>query len=79
MSGIQRFLQAILPKKLAADMEAESRRWMIRCPHCGAERSYWESGGIRWKAAGNPRLYRRCPQCGRRSWHQVYYRNEPVS
>jgi transposase-like protein len=71
-SFIQKFFKTILSQKRAADMEAESRAWMLQCPHCKHERSFWEMGGIRWKAAGNPRMYRRCPNCGRPSWMLVY-------
>jgi predicted RNA-binding Zn-ribbon protein involved in translation (DUF1610 family) len=71
MSGIQRFLTSILPSKWAADMEAESRSWMVQCPSCGHARSVWELGGIRWKAAGSPRRYMRCPQCGEAGWHTI--------
>jgi hypothetical protein len=55
-------------------MEAGSRAWMIRCPKCRFERSVWESGGIRYKAAGNSRQLRRCPSCGRLSWQKIYWR-----
>ena len=41
---------ALLPKKWAGSMERESRTWMARCS-CGFERTIWEAGGIRWKAA----------------------------
>jgi hypothetical protein len=54
-------------------MEAESRQRMIRCP-CGFERSIWEAGGIRWKAAGRKRCYLRCPSCGKSHWCVVYKR-----
>jgi DNA-directed RNA polymerase subunit RPC12/RpoP len=56
-----------------AAMEAESRAWMVQCPHCGAERSVWETGGIRYRAAGTSRRYMRCPACGRRGWHRIYW------
>jgi predicted RNA-binding Zn-ribbon protein involved in translation (DUF1610 family) len=68
---------AILPAKLAADMQAASQRWMFVCPNCGFERSYWEVGGIRWKAAGNPRNLLRCPNCGRNTWHITDYKATP--
>jgi transposase-like protein len=71
MTGIQKLLISILPKKWAADMEAESRSWMVRCPSCSFERSVWELGGIRWKAAGNPRRHMHCPQCGNSGWHTI--------
>jgi hypothetical protein len=71
MSFIQKLFFAVLPKKWAENMEAESRRWMTRCP-CGVERSIWETGGIRWKAAGKERLYLTCPKCRQSHWHKVY-------
>ena len=27
-----------------------SKQWMLKCPNCQFERSYWDAGGIRWKA-----------------------------
>lgn len=48
--------------------EAESREWMIRCPRCDAERSMWEAGGVRYKAAGRKRTLARCRACGRLVW-----------
>jgi hypothetical protein len=53
-------------------MEAEARTWFLRCKECGHERSAWEVGGIRWKAAGNPVRYLPCPRCGRNTWHTTY-------
>lgn len=72
MSAVQRLLAAFLSPKAAADMEAESRTWMATCPFCGLERSIWDLGGIRWKAAGNPRRRIHCPQCGKSGWHSVH-------
>ncbi len=73
MTFLQRFLTSVFPRSWADDMEAESRRWMVRCS-CGFERSLWDLGGIRWKAKGNsPRWYMRCAHCGQRSWHKVYH------
>lgn len=71
-SFIQKFFKAILPQKLVDDIEAESRSWVLQCPDCKHERSYWELGDIRWKAAGNPRKYRRCPNCGNITWHMGF-------
>lgn len=75
MSFVQRLLIALLPDKWAADMEAHSRSWMIRCK-CGHERSIWDIGGVRWRAYGNSRLFMRCPHCGERSWHKLYRKRE---
>ena len=70
MSPLQRFFVRILPRRWAESMEADSRSWMMRCS-CGFARSIWELGGIRWKATGQPRTFKKCPQCGKRSWHKV--------
>lgn len=72
LSFFQRLFTAIFPRSWAESMEADSRRWFMKCLKCGFEETYWELGGIRWKAKGNSRNYRRCPSCGERSWHQTY-------
>ena len=72
MSGAQNFMKSILPKSWAEDLEAESRQWMMQCPNCKHEVSVWEMGGIRWKAAGNPRRYAVCLNCMKSGWHQLY-------
>jgi DNA-directed RNA polymerase subunit RPC12/RpoP len=71
MTLVQRIVTALVPRRWAEAMQAESRGWMLRCP-CGFERSIWAAGGIRWKAAGSPRRLVRCPRCGHRTWHTVY-------
>ncbi len=65
MTTIQRFFTAVLPQKWADDMRAESQAWRIRCCGCGASRSIWDAGGIRWKAASvSKRTLVRCSHCG---------------
>jgi hypothetical protein len=61
------------PRSWAAAMEAESRAWMVRCRTCGAERSVWDPGGVRWKAKQNGKMwmFRRCATCDRWRWHDV--------
>lgn len=76
MSAIQRFVLWIMPSSLGKAMERESRLWMMRCPDCGNEISIWDIGGIRYLAAGLPRRLRRCPQCGKISWHKIYYKKD---
>ena len=79
MSWFQRFVQKQFPET-AKEMEAESRTWMLRCPSCGHERSYWEIGGIRWKAASaNKWVWMRCPACGKFAGHRVYRRKSPAN
>ena len=71
MSFVQKWLTAIVPRSWAEAMESESRAWKARCEACDLERSIWELGGIRWKAAGNPRRRLPCPQCERATRHRV--------
>ncbi len=71
MSGLQKFFSAIFPSAWAADMEAESRKWIQRCQECGYSVSIWDLGGIRWKATGNPRRMTRCQKCGKSNWHTI--------
>jgi hypothetical protein len=71
MSLIQKVLMAIVPQRWAAAMEAESRIWVMKCP-CGHATSVWEMGGIRYKAAGNPRRAGRCVKCGKLFQGQLY-------
>jgi hypothetical protein len=70
MSWVQTLVTNWLPAEWAAAMEAESRAWRMRCP-CGREISVWDAGGIRYKAAGNPKRRFPCPHCGP-TWHTVY-------
>lgn len=75
VSRVQRLFQWLLPRSWSESMEAESRQWLAECP-CGQARSIWELGGIRWKAAGQPRKLLRCPQCSQLTWHKVVWRGK---
>jgi hypothetical protein len=76
MSLIQKVLATILPAACAKSMEAESRSWFMKCPKCDFEESYWDLGGIRWKAKGDSKNLRKCPNCDERSWHQTYKKEQ---
>ena len=67
MSRIQRFFRAIFPASWWKTMEADSRRWVMRCP-CGHETSIWDMGGIRSKASGKSWTRGKCGQCGEKFW-----------
>ncbi|MGH2829694.1 MAG: hypothetical protein ACRDJM_04355 [Actinomycetota bacterium] len=71
VSRMQRFVLGLMPRSKAAAAEAESRRWIMRCLACDAERSVWDAGGIRYKAAGTPRRKMRCHSCGNVAWHEI--------
>src|SRR5215468_8750026 len=69
--SVTKVVGAVLLKKWAASAEAESRSWIARCSSCGFDRSLWELGSIRWKAAGSERRYLYCPKCGQAHWHTI--------
>lgn len=71
LSDMQKFIKLFVSKEMFAAMEAESKQWSVKCSNCNYERSIWSMGGIRYKAAGNPRRYRFCRNCGKRSWQVV--------
>lgn len=72
--SLRDFLTNRAPKRVASDMDAESRMWMVRCRRCGHERSVWELGGVRYKARGRPKTLVRCRRCGRIRWADIYRR-----
>jgi hypothetical protein len=71
LSSSQRFFTRWLGPEAAAAAEAESRAWLAVCPHCGFERSVWETGGVRYLASGGGRVGMTCPQCGRSGWQKI--------
>ncbi len=75
MSSIQRFLKKILPDSWAESMERESSEWFICCSECDFEKSVWEAGGIRWKAAGETKTKANCANCEQNTWHKIYRKN----
>ena len=75
MAAEHKFLKFILPAKAFAAVEAGTRQWLIECP-CGHRRDYWEAGGVRYKAVGEPRQWTICPACGKGKWHKVRKKTE---
>lgn len=72
---IRKAFQSFLSPESAAEMERESKRWILKCPNCNFERSVWDVGGVRWKAASvNKKVRANCVNCGKNSWHEVYYK-----
>jgi hypothetical protein len=65
LSLTQRFITSLVPRSMAEDMERHSRAWKIRCCTCGAEKSIWDIGGIRYKAYSKGKYtLTRCIPCG---------------
>jgi hypothetical protein len=76
VNRLQKFITSMVPQSWAKSMEADSRAWKLICGHCGHMESFWGIGGIRWKAKGNQKNYRRCAACGQLSWQTAEYRPE---
>lgn len=70
MNSIHRLLKFILPEKAFTAVRDGTREWLIEC-QCGHTRDLWDAGGVRYKAAGEPRRYLTCPKCGEERWHTI--------
>ena len=70
----QRLVMHLMPGR-ADEIERQSREWFVLCPNCGLERTYWDIGGVRYKARSRgKRIGLRCPSCGKRGMHPVEHR-----
>lgn len=70
MSLVQDIFARSMPAALAAQMEAEARASIARCP-CGYAASTWERGTLRWGAAEKPQQLMKCPRCLAFTMHSV--------
>lgn len=72
MSLVQRLVLLVVGRDRAAAIERESRSWVVTCPSCGGQRSYWDLGGIRFGAASSgKKIGSTCPACGTRGLFEV--------
>ena len=65
------FLLWLLPEKTFRKLESDTRQWLIECAKCGHKRDFWEAGGVRSGASGNPKNYNHCPKCQQWSWQTI--------
>lgn len=80
LSFMQRFIFSFCSPARRAEMQAESERWRWTCPDCGAERSVWAAGGIRYRAYSRGKFnYMKCGVCGRRSWMPLEKQSEATA
>lgn len=74
LSSMQNMLRRRTSPELFAAMERESRLWKAECPHCRADTTdVWQMGGVRYKAAGEPKRRARCPRCGQTGWLRIHW------
>lgn len=77
-SMVQRLFRMILPANAFAAMRRESQGWKQICGTCGHGISVWDSGGVRFLAAGSPSRGRWCSRCGRfRFFRTVWQPSDP--
>ena len=69
-SAVHRFLKFILPDKAFAAIKAGTKQWLVECP-CGNKLDYWDMGGVRHMAAGEPKQLLHCLACGKTTWHKI--------
>ena len=65
-----KFLKFILPARAFEAVKKGTKQWLIECK-CGHRRDFWNLGGIRYKAVGEPRQYLKCPECRKNTWHKI--------
>jgi len=70
-SMFHRFFKTILPAKGFRAIAKGTKQWLVECPKCKDKRCFWESGGVRYKAAGEPRQYGFCKSCKSNVWFKV--------
>lgn len=64
------FLKWLLPDRAYRAVERGTRQWWIECPR-GHLVDFWEAGGVRYKAVGEPRQWAYCERCHSSSFHRV--------
>ena len=70
-------ITSVVSTDMAAEMAADSRRWVWECRNCGHRRSVWEAGGIRYRGSGRERQLAECSACGRAGVHRFYRAEGP--
>jgi hypothetical protein len=65
----------MLPTRAFAAVRAGTKLWLVECP-CGHKQDVWDAGGVRYKAAGEPKQLARCPACGKVTMHKIRKKTE---
>lgn len=73
--GEHRILRALLSENAFRAVREGTRQWLIECP-CGHKDDFWQRGGVRFKAVGEPRHWTGCPDCKQATWHRVRRKTE---
>lgn len=70
MPAEHKFLRFILPTRAFEAVKAGTKEWLMECP-CGYKQDFWDAGGVRYKAVGEPRQLYKCTKCGKAKWHKI--------
>ena len=71
LSKTQKSIKKLSSDKKFEKIKAESKQWCFTC-ECGKESSIWDTGGIRYKASGQPKKRLICPHCQEIKWMKLY-------
>ncbi len=69
-SGSQRLFKRVLHANAFRALEEGTRQWVSECK-CGEIQDFWETGGVRYKAVGEPRMLMPCSSCGKLSMQKI--------
>ena len=60
MPQLRSVMLAQMPPRRRADAERDPRRWLTECIRCGHRSTFWDWGGLGWRAVGGPLTGMRC-------------------
>ncbi|MBL1280998.1 MAG: hypothetical protein COA33_012030 [Fluviicola sp.] len=63
LSKSQKIMRFFTSKERFAEIKKESIQWGFTCEECKERTSFWDIGGVRYKATGNPIMQFACPKC----------------
>lgn len=65
------FLRKVLSKSAYQSLEKKTRLWIQVCNRCGHKQDFWEAGGVRGKAFGEPSTLQYCERCRKLHMHKI--------
>ena len=73
--SLRKILEFLLPDRAFSAIREGTKLWLIEC-RCGHKQDFWEAGGIRYKAVGEPRQLYKYPKCRNITLHKVRRKTE---
>ena len=75
MATLGQWVRSKLTPPSLEEVEAETRKWTIRCTSCGRSQNLWDAGGTRYKALRDRTVLGRCAGCGDRLRSMTIFRH----